>query len=281
MNLEVSSQKNSTREKSLRIFEDILLRYHGDCEKSEIDFRNEFLEIIKLDAPELYEAGWYSPPPGGVSVIYGDNDNLSRISFETLRKEPYWPKPHTSQWCDNFLYFYCSSVPIDGSEIGDFALTLYFGANKRLRQHYDNCLKATSDVLSVASTIHSSGALFVESQRIFEEYGLINSVVSYTDVTPLDLGHTFPALNDKSEYRPEGRYLGKDQQEWIRQARQFVNGVSDWEFRDGLQFSVEPQLRSIHDPDLPQITFHYLLHCTKGVAIPERDIDRVISRWMN
>ena len=56
--------------------------------------------------------------------------------------------------------------------------------------------------------------------------------------------------------------LSADQKDAIRKARLFLNNATDWNFVDYLQFTIEPQLVSVDDPDLPEIAYHYMARGT-------------------
>jgi hypothetical protein len=209
--------------------------------------------------------GWYDPPPQGIAVLSG----LSRISFETLRNETSWPGEHVIDWETGALYGYCSPVNMSDGMPGDFAITLYFGTDPRIRTHFRAAYRATREVLAMACKESSSRALFLRSGEIFRATGLRNCVVSYTDTTPLDLGHTFPV---PKEFGLDGaRRLDAEARDAIRRSRKFLNDDSDWDLRANGQFTIEPQLISTTDHTLPQVTFHYVLDPETGSVLDEPD----------
>ena len=215
--------------------------------------------------PAVSANGWYDPPPRGVAVLSG----LSRISFETLRNEASWPGEDVVDWDAGALYGYCSPVNTSDGMPGDFAVTLYFGADPAIRAHFLAAHRATRDVLAVACEESSSRSLFRRSGEIFEAAGLRNCVVSYTDTMPLDLGHTFPV---PTQYGLDGeRRLNAGTRDTIRTSRKFLNDDSDWDLRASGQFTVEPQLASAADPSLPQVTFHYVVDPETGTVLDEPD----------
>jgi hypothetical protein len=102
--------------------------------------------------------------------------------------------------------------------------------------------------------------LFEKSQYIFFKYGLKNSVISVTDLSKLDLGHSIPIININSIHN---RTLSNEINEKIKNTRKFICDHSDWNLDEEEQFTIEPQLISINNKKLPKVSFHYLVKKTK------------------
>ena len=100
-------------------------------------------------------------------------------------------------------------------------------------------------------------------------------MISRTDSQPSNLGHTFPRLDPV----PESGILSEEDKRTISTARRFVNTAADWAFSDGLQFTVEPQLMSLDDESLPQITQHYLVQYQDGGFTVCNDIDIILDDY--
>jgi hypothetical protein len=257
--------RNQVRSLAAATFADTVRRFHGQDGISERLIARSWCEALGA-----YEAasvnGWYDPPPQGIAVLSG----LSRISFETLRDGASWPGEQVIDWAAGALYGYCSPVNTSDGMPGDFAITLYFGTDPRIRAHFRAAYRATKEVLAMAREESSSRALFLRSDEIFHAAGLRNCVVSYTDTTPLDLGHTFPV---PSKPRLNGvRRLDAGARDAIRRSRKFLNDDSDWDLRANGQFTIEPQLINTTDPTLPQVTFHYVIDPETGSVLDEPDM---------
>jgi hypothetical protein len=237
-------------------FRETLLETHGRSGISELAFRDAWLARMRRD-PRLYESGWYVPPPCGLAVLFGRRATPERITFHSLRDEASWPSDAVMHWKEGLLYAYCS--PVDNVEglPGDFALTLYFGADERLRKHFRNCYAAVHEVLAAVAPTMEARELFDTSQRVFARRGLENAVVSSTDTVSLDLGHTLPALDQ--EDLCSAIALSADARQHIRQARRFISSAHGWQLGSAEQITIEPQLISVADPSLPQISFHYVV----------------------
>lgn len=256
--------RNPARCQAASAFTEVIGRLHGQSGISEQMLARAWAEMMSADLA-VSANGWYDPPPNGIAVLSG----LSRISFETLRNEASWPGGDAIDWDTGALYAYCSPVSTSDGMPGDFAITLYFGADQAIRSHFLAAHRAAREVLAVACEESSSRALFRRSGEIFQAAGLRNCVVSYTDTTPLDLGHTFPvparcALDSQ-------RRLDAEMRDAIRKSRKFLNDDSDWDLRASGQFTVEPQLVSTADPSLPQVTFHYVVDPESGTVLDEPD----------
>ncbi|MGW7597074.1 hypothetical protein [Streptomyces antimycoticus] len=255
---------NLPRKVAADAFREVLKRFQGKGEVSEQNLAQAWSEGMSV-SDHLSVNGWYDPPPGGIAVLTG----LDRISFNSLRDRSNWPSDHTVDWSTGALYAYCSPASVVNGMPGDFAITLYFGSDQAIRSHFLIAHEATREVLKVARGESSSRALFRRSNEIFESVGLRNCVISYTDTTPLDLGHTYPVLDD---FVLDGnRKLTPEACDGIRQARRFLNNDSDWDLRSCGQFTIEPQLVSEENPELPQVTFHYVIDPSTGMVLDEPD----------
>jgi hypothetical protein len=242
---------------------------------SENEFRDEWQKRLKINN-QIISDGWYNPPPYGMAVLAGAIDYPSRISFESLRIEKYWTSDRIIDWTSDLFYAYCSPVHIPSGLPGDIAITLYFGKNEQVLGHFRNSHKAVKEVLNLVQEKNTSQDIFLASQSIFNNYGLKNCVVSYTDQVPLDLGHTFPQIlvdthNNKN-------FLTNEEKGKIRTSRQFINAKTSWHFSNELQFTIEPQLISMVDKNLPQVTYHYLIQSKNGFSICN-DVDILLERF--
>jgi hypothetical protein len=264
MTSNVEQCPNPARQVAAKTFAETLKQLRKKDDATETDFATMWTRAMAED-DAVSVNGWYDPPPNGVAVLSG----LSRISFHTLRDQSSWPGREVIDWASGALYAYSSVVNTSDGTPGDFAITLYFGSEPAIRHHFLDAYNAVRKVLAAARSESSSRALFRHSAEIFSRAGLRNRVISYTDTTPLDLGHTYPVpaqpvLNSKRCLTPETR-------DAIRTARRFLNDDSDWDLRTNGQFTVEPQLVSSSDPGLPQVTFHYVIDPASGGLLTEPD----------
>ena len=236
---------------------------------SEKGFKNQWLKNL-MNETNIIADGWYNPPPKGMAVLFGN-----RVSFNTLRNENNWSNDTTINWNEDLLYAYCSPMDKLSGIIGDIAITLYFGKDKKIIEHIKNCHDAVQEIFNELDNIKDSQELFEYSQRIFAKHKLKNCIISKTDNTPLDLGHTFPKL----EYLQKKDSLTVEDKQNISKARMFINENSNWNFTEEMQFTIEPQLISTENLDLPQISQHYLIKRVKGRFIICKDIDKLLVQY--
>lgn len=260
---------NIARQKAYHSFYLTLEEMVGKESVSEKDFYNKWQENLSNEK-EVISDGWYSPPPKGMSVLFGD-----RVSFDTLRNEKNWVSDKIIDWEEDLLYAYCSPIDKNTGIIGDIALILYFGKDRKIIEHFKNCYKATNEIFNKLHKLSNSNELFHYSQEVFNKYKLKNCIISKTDTQPLDLGHTFPRL----EGIKDRDILTDEEKQTVSKARKFINENSSWEFEEGIQFTIEPQLISIQDPELPQISQHYLIQKREYKFLICNDIDELIKKY--
>ncbi|MBZ5503863.1 MAG: hypothetical protein LAO78_00115 [Acidobacteriia bacterium] len=270
----VTTPFNKTRLKAIETFNATLKECFGNEFITEKMFCDLWMDRLTKDSYVIAD-GWYDPPPRGTAVLSATANDCSRISFSTLRTPEYWPSDRLIRWNDGLLYVYCSPVSkLDGVP-GDFAVTLYFGRNLGIRQHFLTAHRAVRKLLESIEPEQTSITIFTNSQAIFEQYRLQNTVISISDTTPLDLGHTFPRVNPPKL----SDHLTEDQRNSIRRGRLFLNGNSEWHIAEDLQFTIEPQLRCVNHSELPQVTFHYLARKNNGSIELQDDVEKLLGAY--
>ncbi|MCI8961765.1 MAG: hypothetical protein HFJ18_02445 [Clostridia bacterium] len=260
---------NIARKKAFNTLNNTLVYLYGKNNISEKEFKDIWQNNLNKET-DIIADGWYNPPPKGMSILFGD-----RASFDSLRNRHNWASDTIINWNSDLLYAYCSPIDKLSGIIGDIAITLYFGNNIDIINHIKNCHDAVLEIFNKLNTIESSKSLFELSQQVFLKHKLKNCIISKTDNTPLDLGHTFPRLNNLTVKNK----LTEDQNQEISRARKFINENTDWNFTEGMQFTIEPQLISIENHDLPQISQHYLIKKTKDNFIICNDIDLLLKKY--
>lgn len=260
---------NSARQKATSALQETLKEFYGKEEISERIFAQRWLERLS-QKKDVYAKGWYSPTPYGTAVLSGD-----RLSFDSLRNEKFWPSERIIDWRDGFLYAYCSPVDKISGYMGDMSVTLYFGKDEKIKEHFRNCRAAAEDIFDHLEDSEGPGELFRYSQEIFRSRGLLSNVISRTDSLPSNLGHTFAHLEeiaDKAE-------LTKEEIDHLSSSRHFLNQGADFVFEEGLQFTVEPQLLSLNDASFPKVTHHFVVKKREDGFIVCNDIDELLEEF--
>lgn len=260
---------NSARQKAFESFDMTLNSLYGRKNISEKMFKDEWQKNLKQET-SLIADGWYNPPPKGMAVLFGN-----RVSFDTLRDEKNWSNDTIINWKEDLLYVYCSPIDKSSGIIGDMSLTLYFGQDEKIKNHIKNCYNAVQEVFSELGKLENSAELFSCSEQIFAKHQLKNCVISKTDYTPLDLGHTFPKLENLQAKES----LTEIEKQEISKARKFINADSNWKFEEGMQFTIEPQLVSIEDSSLPQISQHYLIKKEESKFTISDDVQKTLEKY--
>ena len=235
----------------------------------EKDLAARWLSNMKEDR-DIYAAGWYCPPPKGMAVLTG-----KRLNFDSLRNEKYWPNDTVIDWKEGYLYAYCSPVDKLSGLIGDMSVTLYFGEDEKVKNHFRNCRRAAEEIFEDLAKVKDPCELYRDSLKIFNDKGLLSNVISATDSSPSNLGHTFTYLKDKKDKKE----LSKEDIGQLSHDRRFLNGEDDFEFEEGMQFTIEPQLLSLEDKDLFKVTHHFVVQKRKDDFIVCNDIDVLLKRF--
>src|SRR5258708_22315776 len=116
---------NEGRQKAFAALMETLGEHQGKPNVTERDFQDSWKQR-RQSKGSITADGWYAPPPKGMAVLSGEIAFPSRVSFESLRKEKYWPSDRVINWKSDLLYVYCSPVQIPSGFPGDFSVTLYF-----------------------------------------------------------------------------------------------------------------------------------------------------------
>ena len=258
---------NSARESACLSLEKTLSELYRKQGVTEVIFKNRWYDNMK--PYDVYADGWYSPPPKGISVLVNN-----RVNFDSLRNTYNWSDETEIDW-NGVLYAYASPIDRKTGLIGDISVTLYFGNNQKIIDHIKNCHKATLEVFDRIGEAETAGDLFRISQHVFEKYRLKSTVISRTDDMPINLGHTFPCLSNITNQE----FMSEADKEEISRARRFLNAAAKWKFENGIQFTVEPQLVSVDDSEMPKITQHYVVKACGGDFLVCNDIDRILSKY--
>ncbi|MBQ8994843.1 MAG: hypothetical protein IJ091_03425 [Oscillospiraceae bacterium] len=259
---------NTARQKAFTSLDKTLSQLYGNTEITEMSFRDVWLSNMEKEG-DIIPDGWYCPPPRGTAVLGNE-----RVKFDSLRNDYNWSGETRIDW-KGVLYAYASPVDLTDGRIGDISVTLYFGEDQKVVDHIRNCFEATVEVFERLGEASCAGDVFWISQEIFRNHQLKSLVISRTDDMPINLGHTFPALS----VLPKEKVLSEQERMEISTSRKFLNGSADWNFEDGLQFTVEPQLVSMVDESLPKITQHYLVKAAENDFIVCNDIDSLLKKY--
>ena len=225
---------------------------------SEVDLRDAWLLELRKRS-ELFPDGWYDPPPHGIAVLFGTEKNPHRLDFKSLRKEEncscediYLDKK------SGLVFLYAGPINKEGI-IGDIELSLYFGKKPEIQEyltlHY-NLIKKIFAYVSLGATFKN---LFDYSEELFKKHGFVNAIVSITDPTNTNIGHSIPFI-DKPITEEEKRTLHGVEWEtackMVSNKRIFLNKTNQTVVKPNMAFTIEPGVKIKEREDMPFIAFH-------------------------
>jgi len=246
---------NRGRSVGIESLRDTIAELRGQAGVTEKNFKDSWLNKIKL-SKEVIPAGWYAPPPDGVSVLSATPDNSDRLNYTSLRSPENWPSDRQIEWKNAIMMAYCCPIDRKSGLAGDVAVTMYFGKEKKIIDYYHKAKSVYEELLHSISLKDTSSEVVERADELFRKNGLKSYVSSITDKASYNIGHTIPKL-DPHLLRDEVSEL---QREECRLQRRFLNYVDEWQIAGDKQFSIEPQLRSEMDETLPKLTFHSIVY---------------------
>src|SRR3989344_8502155 len=108
---------------------------------SELQFRNRWYKELAKNK-SINPSGWYDPPEYGIGVLFGSENDISRINYTNLRKNEYWPQ-HNKYFNQKKVLGYLFASPfaiLDNIPIiGDFGFTFYMGNNEAIKENFRKC----------------------------------------------------------------------------------------------------------------------------------------------
>jgi hypothetical protein len=226
---------------------------------SEIGFASAWLLELRRHK-EIFPDGWYIPPPSGIAVLFGRDDEFSRINFTSVRPENYWPRKDVLLDLNNgIIMAYASPVDKKTGIIGDFEMTIYFGKNPQIIDHFKKNLQIVNELFSFAQIGMTLSDIATKGHKIIKGKGLSNSIFSINDSTSTNIGHTIPFSYESrtgSEFKVFKNGTWENICLMISKKREFLNNIAEFKIRPGMAFTIEPRLKSSNNSKLPLSSFH-------------------------
>jgi hypothetical protein len=230
---------------------------------SEVSLCNKWLEEMRKNN-NIFSDGWYNPPPHGLSVLFGTDDNFDRISPSTLRPPESWPRSDVFLNRKNgIISVYVSPVNKKTGMIGDFGLTLYFGINQQIKNHLKTCLSIDRKIFKYSQVGMQLSEIYNYTQKLFLVEGLKNNIASPTDPTKTNIGHTIPASYEN--WNNDEMELFKSNSDWkticdtISKRRKFINSTEQLTIKPNMSITIEPRPQVINNPNIPMVWFHTMV----------------------
>jgi len=253
-----------TRIKAAQAMADVLKM---DKPISEVDFCNQLNEKLSSN-PEIWDQGWYSPPPKGLSALFAPEVDPKRVAYDNLRKEEFWPRKENIFTDNSIGYIYASPINKLSGIIGDFGMTIYKGSNAKIIEHIKSCLDLTEKTAEYAQVGMEFREIYDYCQKLMKEKGLNNErMITYTDKVGTNIGHTVPWSykdpNLEEKQTLEGNSFEKVR-ELISTQRVHLNSKERFKIPPTIAFTIEPRAENSFLPGLPMSSFHTILTFSEG-----------------
>jgi hypothetical protein len=251
--------RNLAQKSLLKVLQTVL---EEKTHPSEAKIRDMWLFELKKNK-EILEEGWYSPPPHGIAVLMGsDNDGENnRINYKSLRPNQKWPRDDVCfDTNNNIIFAYASPIHKQYGIIGDFGITLYFGSNPEIKKHLALSYTIVQKVYEYVKPGFTFSQITRYQKQLIHSNGLNNEIECKTNPSLSDdVGHSIPFImetptkNESEIIKSENQ---KDINKIISEKRIFIRASEDMVIRPGMAFTIEPRPRAINNPKIPMVSFH-------------------------
>jgi peptidase M24-like protein len=249
---------------------------------SEVTLRDAWLKEMQKNKTIFLE-GWYEPPPHGIIVLFGTENEVERINFISVRPKEKWPRNDIFFNKKNGIaYLYASPVDKNSGIIGDFAITLYFGKKKDIINLLKHCLEADKHIFEEARIGMQLGEIAGISRKILKRYGMQNESLAITDKGENVLGHTIPDDFTKWTEREKTIIKKNNWQEIkdiISKKRINVKDNETYIITDNCAITIEPRPKMVNKPELPKSLSYHTIALFKQDGTKEllTDFDKLFT----
>ncbi len=260
-----------TRELAADIFAKSLINVDGISEKG---ITEKILFEIK-NHTEVFKEGWYSPPPGGVSVLL-DQKPFKRLDFETIRLQSNWPNETHFSKKESVGILYSSLVDKNTGMIGDIAFTIYNGHDKEIKEHVKICFEIILKIAQKAKVGMKFSDLYDFGMELIEENNKRKGGIKGTSALGINsvFGHTIPGSNTGG-LNTIGDFEGIKQT--IAKNRIYIDSSEDFKIPDTCAFSVETKIGDFKKPELPTVFFHFIVCFDNGKKTILENFDEIFK----
>ncbi|MBI4097526.1 MAG: M24 family metallopeptidase [Candidatus Levybacteria bacterium] len=225
---------------------------------SEVEFRDLWLLEMRKNK-SIFPDGWYIPPPHGIIVLFATDENVGRLDFKSLRKEKNYPRKDVFlNRKKGLVFLYAGPINRRGI-IGDMEMTLYFGSNKEIINYLKLYYRLIKQIIDFAETGLTFGTVFEYSEKLFAKHRFVNAIVSRTDPTSKNIGHTIPFIIDEMTLEEKSILQNEKWDELCRMVsnrRVFLNAKEEVKIIPNMAFTIEPGIKMKNRADMPFIAFH-------------------------
>lgn len=231
---------------------------------SEKDLAEEWLSQLRTNS-KIFPEGWFIPPPHGITVLFGTDKRVERVCPKTIRLEEFWPRNNIYLDKNNGIALvYTSPVDKKTGIIGDFGMAIYFGKDKRIQKYLKNCLKINKEIFSQVKAGKEFSEVSNYANKILDNYGFENGVLSLSDPAKTNIGHTIP-FSYENMTSEEKKVLDNGDKDWettknmIAKKRKFVSSIESFKITKGMGFTLEPRPYITSDNKIPRVWYHAIV----------------------
>jgi hypothetical protein len=227
---------------------------------------HDMLHSALAAEPTLFEEGYYSPPPHGIGVLFGNTKDVSRLRYGSLRDKASWPRDDLRMTPETIGLVYVSPVDKKTGMIGDLGFTFYHGQDERIKAHLTKCLQVLTEIARQAKIGMKFNELFRLGQDIIAANGLDNHMTATYDPTGNDFGHTIPWSYEQPDETAQAAIAKGDIAELkdiIARQRKFINCKETFEIPPTCAFTIEARYQD-NDPTLPNVHHHLIVAFRDG-----------------
>lgn len=231
---------------------------------SEAEFRDKWLKELRK-SKDIFPDGWYVPPPHGMTVLFGTDEDFSRLNFSSIRPEKFWPRKDVYlNLTKGIAMLYASPVDKKTGIIGDFETTIYFGKKKKTKKHLKTNIEIIKKIYDYLQIGMPFSQIVSMANKEFKNQGLTNEVLSINDPTNTNIGHTIPFSYEEISLE-ENDILKQGDRNWqnmltmISKKRKFVNAEEQLLINPGMAFTIEPRLKNSNNKSVPFSTYHSII----------------------
>lgn len=212
--------------------------------------------------PEIFPEGWYNPPPSGIAVLL-DQKPFNRFLYESLRKSEFWPQKNLFLKKETVGLIYFSPIDRKTGMIGDIGLTLYKGADEKIKQHLKNSYKAILKIAEHAAVGMAFSQICNFAADLYQnEFKMTKWVpISSNPNVSINLGHSVPGSFENN------LAFGNSYEEMrktIRTNRVHINETEHFKIPETCAFTIESRLEDFNNPGLPSAYFHFIVCFSNG-----------------
>jgi hypothetical protein len=249
--------------------------------ESEAALRDK-LHAALAEQPELFDSGWYAPPPDGIGVLFGRSDDMARLDFDSLRKTENWPSEQNISDDETVGLVYASPVARSGM-IGDFGLTFYHGKDSAVRQQLRLAYDITKKMCEFAQVGMKFRELFDFGQKIMAANGATSGRMALiNDPSDINFGHTVPwsyKLPTPTEQEIIDRGSIDELREIISSKRIYINRTETFRIPKTCAFTVEPRVTTQDESGRVRLAyFHIIVAFRDGRKIISADFEPVFAK---